>query len=780
MFFVPDLLTKRGALFHVWIAATQQGNALKKYLPPRKVREQRIDLTVEEILKAFVQSYPSVPRSRLTHFSLYLSAKLLYGCCVVIHKQASLLEHDICEVFKNIKLARWSKEKQALVFKSAKKAKPKSDQNGANTQSAVDDDVEEETINGVVISELDISYFDHNEGAELIFPNSVPNASITLIEDFDNTSSHLVEDMRFGDEDVERHPAYLLPTEELYGGISTAINEDLEMVPFVSQREKGMHDLLHEKIMVMKSSVDQTLEQRAEERNITILTLLHESADNMPPPQSSVDQTLEQRAEERNITQTLEQRAEERNITQTLEQRAEERNITIPTLLHESADNMPPPHEEFNPDLSRLISDSGLINQDNDQIQQQVTHPHVPADEPLQLPELPPTPKPARKRRRRLLAIDEITEIPAPEMHYRIRTGAQDTLREREVNRIVCNEIVLSRPGRMLSDSLRYLVERNFRTRPMPTIDPPTTQPPGHSYATQNLPENNDLNLAAHGSRKRRAVKNLDAADGIQAKSSKPAEGVQKQKDQDHGLCHSPLRQSAQHDADTQADVTHLHDIDAEVEVDQTRQEDQHLGLFDSPLRQGAQLNTDTQEDVTHLLDNDAQVEVDQTRQKDQHPGLYSSPLRQVAQLNADTQEDVTHLRNNDAQVEVDQTTRKDQHLGLYSSPLRPSAQHETDALEDLPDRELGIPELRDSPSSPRLSIVGEGVLSEISTKTNMENGAVTSFEELCPPGISKKREAAKKFAALLQLQVGKRVQLTQHLDGVTIPPLHIKKLNGP
>jgi hypothetical protein len=39
MFFCPELLRKRGGqFFPVWVAATQDGNALKKYLTVRKIK----------------------------------------------------------------------------------------------------------------------------------------------------------------------------------------------------------------------------------------------------------------------------------------------------------------------------------------------------------------------------------------------------------------------------------------------------------------------------------------------------------------------------------------------------------------------------------------------------------------------------------------------------------------------------------------------------------------------------------------------------------------------
>lgn len=104
MFYHQSILNRRGGVFGtVWLAATiKDEHVLKR----REV--SRVDLckTCDDILDyIMVRKQPSVPGRSRPRFSLYLSAKLMYGCVKLYRKQTQYLLEDISTFLVKVRLA---------------------------------------------------------------------------------------------------------------------------------------------------------------------------------------------------------------------------------------------------------------------------------------------------------------------------------------------------------------------------------------------------------------------------------------------------------------------------------------------------------------------------------------------------------------------------------------------------------------------------------------------------------------------------------------------------
>ncbi|XP_034254492.1 uncharacterized protein LOC117653156 [Thrips palmi] len=208
MFFCPELLLKRGhPFFVVWIAATQKGERLNKYLTTRKVAKLDVYHVIEDVLRRVIVT-STIPRKLAMHngcFSLYLSAQLMFGCCVALNRKATILINDLGRISKNLKKMRFSSEKSQMVLQFPNKSGKKGGINENNNPFQLagrqlcdtHDDFRNmlETLSAGNI--LEIIVVDDGEQEPLEFTHSVPENSITMEE---IQFSAADEDTHFGDE----------------------------------------------------------------------------------------------------------------------------------------------------------------------------------------------------------------------------------------------------------------------------------------------------------------------------------------------------------------------------------------------------------------------------------------------------------------------------------------------------------------------------------------------------------------------------------------------------
>nr|XP_022338381.1 meiotic recombination protein REC8 homolog [Crassostrea virginica] len=104
MFYHQSILNRRGGVFGtVWLAATIKDEHILKR---REVTSVNLCRTCTDILDfIMVRKQPSIPGRSRPRFSLYLSAKLMYGCVRLYKKQTQYLLEDISSFMVKVRLA---------------------------------------------------------------------------------------------------------------------------------------------------------------------------------------------------------------------------------------------------------------------------------------------------------------------------------------------------------------------------------------------------------------------------------------------------------------------------------------------------------------------------------------------------------------------------------------------------------------------------------------------------------------------------------------------------
>lgn len=873
----------------MWIAATQQSTALKKFLPPRKVREIRVHAIVEEILKAVIQSYPSVPRTRLTHFSLYLSSKLMFGSCVVLQKQAAILFCDIADVFKNIKLTRWSKEKNALVVQTSKKTKPilRKDPFSLSYESADD----EEAVDWTVVPLSEVSFLadcvDDEENDALNFCNSVPEASITLVEDY-NFSTPL-EDLRFGDEDVERHPVYGLRTSDIYGTSSAKIIEVNEDQIPLTERNVMPDEILAGNDVTRRS--DASLNKSSE--HIIPYVLYH---DNLV--EDSTGQHFETDPSDIYLQTTIcpaDTDSRPKDLSQhhdgslpcTAEQSIEasivrlndsNRIVRSPPLLHnlpsfaneqtgEAIANVCQPQDQIcidviaDPHINEVdhrsqhetdtdlitgqVGESNTIPQGevhtdfvDDHVGNFTTPPrdgradliteHI-HDISEELPDLEDTPRTIRRKRRHF---DNIIEITNREFQKRLESGAVDTVLNNTINdgQVIYEKSCLTQPGRKYAKTLWGLVERNFRTHPMPTIDlrnpfprlqMQSTVHESHRLETEDMPENNpslpDL-MTLESSRKRSSEEGKEIQKSTRAKRMKPSEAVQVEQsvaEKERETVIEDFETSGNTHQNVHSDIPTTNILDSlhETTVPQeSRISDADLFVQDHPQSELPWSNIYDSLPLEHHETTVPPV----ARNSDA-----DLPVRDLIELPVElpvfdgfqsSEQPRTNLPVSDEIVNANLLDRELPQLELAAEPPIRSSPHQSrqpettwlptgvptaDLFIEQPEHDFIEEELREifEPSnepgsvtansvpaansiSPNPSTFEKDVCAQIEILAENANVSTISMDVLCPREATRRRRVGKIFESLLALNLQGKIELSQQLDGVTIPPIQIRKLN--